>query len=44
MPTLSLEMPDMMALAVPENPAGENRDYASELIEVLDNYNINACV
>jgi hypothetical protein len=27
-----------------ETPTGESRDYASELIEVLDKYNINGCV
>ena len=29
----------MMALAVPENPTGESRDYAFELVENLDRYN-----
>ena len=27
-----------------ENPTGESSDYAFELIEVLDKYNINGCV
>ena len=31
----------MMALAVPENPTDESRDYAFELVEILDRYNNN---
>ncbi len=44
MPTLSSEIPNIMALAGPESPTGESRDFAFELMEILDEYNNNGCV
>jgi hypothetical protein len=35
---------DYVGPGTTETPAGKSRDYASELIEVLDKYNINGCV